>query len=547
MVDVSSRVAQMRVMVERGNYFCMNRARQYGKTTSLAALERALAGDYTVVSLDFQGLSHADFATEGAFASAFAQTLLDRHEGDLPEATSDALEDFADRDSDSHSLRRLFRALRRWLGASQRPVVLIIDEVDSATNNQVFLDFLAQLRLQYLDRAKNPSSPAFRSVVLAGVTDVKHLKNKIRPNGEHTTNSPWNIAADFDVVMSFDATDVAGMLTTYDADHASGMDVDAVAEEVVAWTGGYPFLVSRVCQLVDKHALGWNRDGVDAAVRVLLKDDDVSLFESLTDKLEVYPVLKEQLRSMPMRGEQITYLPYDETQKQLRIYGFATERGGRLVIANRIFESLLYDQFIGEKRSGDDGFFRAGDLGRNLFVDDGRLDMCAVLEGFRRTYVEVYGPPEKSNRFAERDGRELFLMYLKPIINGTGNYCVEAQTRDQTRTDVIVDYAGERFVVELKVWRGPRYNEAGERQVAGYLEHFGLDVGHLERERQVAGYLEHFGLGVGHLERERQVAGYLEHFGLGVGYMLSFSFNQRKEPGLRRVTVGDKILWEETV
>ena len=27
-----------------------------------------------------------------------------------------------------------------------------------------------------------------------------------------------------------------------------------------------------------------------------------------------------------------------------------------------------------------------------------------------------------------------------PIINGTGNYYIEAQTRDQTRTDVIVDY-----------------------------------------------------------------------------------------------------------
>ena len=43
------------------------------------------------------------------------------------------------------------------------------------------------------------------------------------------------------------------------------------------------------------------------------------------------------------------------------------------------------------------------------------------------------------------------------------------------------------------------------------------------------------------------MAGYLEHFGLSVGYMLSFNFNQRKEPGLRRVAVGDKVLWEETI
>ncbi len=32
------------------------------------------------------------------------------------------------------------------------------------------------------------------------------------------------------------------------------------------------------------------------------------------------------------------------------------------------------------------------------------------------------------------------MLYLKPIINGVGNYYVEARTRDLRRTDVIVDY-----------------------------------------------------------------------------------------------------------
>ncbi|MBR3314355.1 MAG: hypothetical protein IKG18_09485 [Atopobiaceae bacterium] len=507
MVDISGRVAQIRAMVERGDYFCINRARQYGKTTTLAALRRALEGDFAVASLDFQALSHADFATEGAFVVALSEAILDRLGPDLPDAARDALEALADRDPAGLTLRALFRALRRWIEASGLPVVLIVDEVDSATNDQVFLDFLAQLRLQYLEREDDPSSPAFRSVVLAGVTDVRHLKARIRPGEASKVNSPWNIAADFRVEMSFSADDVAGMLADYEADHATGMDVAAVAGELVAWTGGYPFLVSRLCQLADERGLPWDRAGVDAAVRLLLKDDDVSLFESLTGKLESYPALKEQLRSILMEGEQMAYLPYDETQKQLRMYGFVAERGGKVVIANRIFETLLYDQFIGEERAAGNGFFRAGDRERELFVRGGRLDMRAVLEGFRRTYVEVYGPLEEGGRFRGKDGRELFLMYLKPIINGTGNYYVEAQTRDQTRTDVTVDYLGERFVVELKVWRGPRYNEEGERQVVGYLERFGLDV----------------------------------------GYMLSFNFNKRKEPGLRRVAVGDKVLWEETI
>lgn len=32
------------------------------------------------------------------------------------------------------------------------------------------------------------------------------------------------------------------------------------------------------------------------------------------------------------------------------------------------------------------------------------------------------------------------MLYLKLIINGVGNYYLEAQTRDARRTDVIVDY-----------------------------------------------------------------------------------------------------------
>lgn len=189
----------------------------------------------------------------------------------------------------------------------------------------------------------------------------------------------------------------------------------------------------------------------------------------------------------------------------LSMYGFVKEVGGSVQISNRIFETRLYNLSLSDEELAGSRFHDAGDLGRNRFVRGGRLNMRAVLEGFRHTYDEVFGT--LIDRFHEKDGRELFLLYLKPIINGTGNYYIEAQTRDQTRTDVIVDYLGERFVVELKVWRGPRYNEEGEEQLRDYLEHFGLEV----------------------------------------GYMLSFNFNKRKEPGLRRVVVGERVLWEETV
>jgi hypothetical protein len=64
--------------------------------------------------------------------------------------------------------------LLEWCDVSERKVVLIIDEVDTAANNQVFLDFLAGLRDSYIDRVTK-GIETFKSVILSGVTDIKHL------------------------------------------------------------------------------------------------------------------------------------------------------------------------------------------------------------------------------------------------------------------------------------------------------------------------------------------------------------------------------------
>jgi hypothetical protein len=57
MVDISDRLHSIKTMVDNGAYFTVNRARQYGKTTTLMALQRYLEKEYTVIYMDFQFLS----------------------------------------------------------------------------------------------------------------------------------------------------------------------------------------------------------------------------------------------------------------------------------------------------------------------------------------------------------------------------------------------------------------------------------------------------------------------------------------------------------
>ncbi len=72
---------------------------------------------------------------------------------------------------------------------------------------------------------------------------------------------------------------------------------------------------------------------------------------------------------------------------------------------------------------------------------------------------------------------------------------------------MVIDYAGEQFVIEMKIWHGNEYNERGEQQLADYLDYF-------------------------HQTK---------------GYLLSFNFKKKKEIGLNTIMIGEKIIVEAVV
>lgn len=84
------------------------------------------------------------------------------------------------------------------------------------------MDFLTLLRDGYISR-DTEGIPTFQSVILAGVTDVKYLRSRTRPDEQHKENSSWNIAADFTIDMSLSEAGIRGMLDEYETDHHTGM------------------------------------------------------------------------------------------------------------------------------------------------------------------------------------------------------------------------------------------------------------------------------------------------------------------------------------
>ncbi|MCD7818719.1 MAG: ATP-binding protein [Lachnospiraceae bacterium] len=512
MVDLKPRLKMIRKMVDAGDYFSINRARQYGKTTTLRALSEFLKEDYVVVSLDFQRLSTADYASETDFVNGFAREIrrVTRRMEDIPNVTIEALKKYTGEpgkttEEQRFKLAELFDSFSEWCELSEKPVVLIIDEVDTASNNQVFLDFLAQLRAYYLDR---DVIPTFHSVILAGLYDLRNLKRKIRPEEEHKLNSPWNIAAEFDVPMSFSATDIQGLLEQYEADHHTGMDTKTISKLIFDYTSGYPFLVSRVCKIMDEKIAGnacvWTPAGIRQAVNILLAEKN-ALFDSLFGKLNDYPEMKKQIHLLLFQGQPIAYNADNPVMDLLRMFGFVKEESGTMQIANRIFETRLYNYFLTLPIEQEGEMFRLASRDKSQFIQNGFLDMKHILEKFAEYFDDIYG--DQKQKFVEEDGRRYFMLFLKPIINGTGNYYVEARTRNQERTDLIVDYLGAQYIIEMKIYHGNAYNERGEKQLLEYLDHY-------------------------HLQK---------------GYMLSFNFNKKKQIGVKEIIIGDRTLVEAVV
>ena len=482
MVDLSDRLEQIKKMVDRGDYFTINWARQYGKTTMLRALGSFLAENYVVVSLDFQMMSQSDFEKESFFSEAFAREVLEEI-ANIEEVSVE-----------------IITRLQRLADGKEGKGRLA----------ELFLDFLAQLRGAYINRDKRP---AFQSVILAGVYDVKNIKQRLRPDGEHRVNSPWNIAADFLLDMNFSVKDISGMLAEYESDYQTGMDIKEIAQFIYDYTSGYPVLVSRICKLMDERITGsegyfdrklvWTKEGVLEAVKILLIEKN-TLFESITGKLADYPRLRELVYSLLFTGRKISYNPLSPSIEIAEMFGFIKNFRGDAVISNRIFETVLYNLFLSEEML-DSEEYRTALQERNQFIQNGHLNMKLILEKFVVHWGDLYSSADE--KFIEDNARKFFLLYLKPIINGTGNYYIEAQTRDNKRTDVIIDYCKEQFVIEMKIWRGNAYHERGEQQLAEYLEYY-------------------------HLNK---------------GYMLSFNFNKKKQTGVKEIRIGNKVLIEAVV
>jgi hypothetical protein len=475
MADVSHKMSETLQLIEFGEYFIINRPRQYGKTTTLYSLATALRkkGNYLVFNLSFEGVGDDAFQSEARFAQQFIRLLTKyaRYSGiPLTDWSQKALTTVQDFD-------QLSDAISDLMELTTHRIVVLIDEVDQSSNQEVFIKFLALLRNKFLSRDEIPT---FHSVVLAGVHDIKSLKFKMRPGSEAKYNSPWNIATDYKVDLNLYPHEIEPMLVDYGQEQGVSMNVQEMSYGLFYYTSGYPFLVSQLCKIMDEDLLplkterSWTQADLQFAVRRLIKSNNTN-FDSLIKNLENNPALHEMVQQIVIDGEKFSYNQHNPTAHLAIVYGILTNKNDLFAVHNRIYQEVIINYMTSKMELLQ--YTTSTDFGTSYLKDERKLDMEAVLVGFQSFMKKEYS--KKDRKFLERNGRLVFLAFLKPIINGAGYDFKEPQVSEEKRLDLAITYYTEKYIIELKIWRGEKAHQNGLIQLADYLESQQMNEGYL--------------------------------------------------------------------
>jgi len=477
MADISGKVDRVMEMIANGFYFTINRPRQYGKTTMMHLLFQAMQKnkEYLPMDISFEGIGASTYANANRFIPAVLD-LLSMRLGFMEEKEAASL---LEKNLNIHDFGKLSRFFTEFVRETGRKVVLMIDEVDKSSNNQLFLDFLGMLRTKYLGRNEGKDY-SFHSVILAGVHDIKTLKAKIRRDSEQKYNSPWNIAVDFEVDLALFPKEIAPMLEEYAKERKTKIDIPFFTQYLFYFTSGYPFLVSLLCKIIDEKILPakkkkeWKPEDLVNAVQIALRNDNTN-FDSLVKNLENNPELYELVFKVAMNEKEFSYNRRNAIIHQGTIYGILKEEKGKTRIHNRLYEQLIYDYMSSNLETS--GGIKYPAVSASYILEDGTLNIEKIIRKFQEFIKEQYST--KDTAFIERNGRLLFLAFIKPIINGRGFDFKEVEVSEEKRLDIAITFENQKYIVELKIWRGEAYHRDGIRQLCDYLD----------RQNQKKGYL----------------------------------------------------------
>ncbi len=224
-------------------------------------------------------------------------------------------------------------------------LVIFVDEIDSVLSLKEPLDdFFALIKACYNKRSHKPQYKRLTFALLGVATPSDLIRDK--------TRSPFNIGQ---------AIHLEGFALAEAMPLAQGLaqktdNPQTVLKEILAWTGGQPFLTQKICKLVLMSSLPIPAADEGAWVENLVRTQVIKNWEAF-DEPEHLKTIRDRILWSQRQG-QLLQLYYQilqtgeikandlPQQMELRLSGLVVKQQGKLRVYNRIYQSILNQNWV---------------------------------------------------------------------------------------------------------------------------------------------------------------------------------------------------------
>ncbi len=450
-------LALLKQHIDSGRFVSAFAPRQTGKTTLLFDLRNMLQEDphYIFVALDFEiyvDLERNRFYTY-LHKNLQREVLRRLQELDAPEYERVAAL-FESHVMEDHSqMYELFFALGELLPGKR--IVLLVDEFEGISFD-IAEPMLLTWRSMYIRRELHPALQGY-TLLLVGIRNIAQWNPR-------QSTSPFNIA-DRLALTGFNEAEIRELYHQFELEQNVQIE-DAAFQEIFRLTQGHPYLVNRVGQelaaLVPAKNIFTSAD-IERIVSHELVLEQNDHFDSVKARSARH---RNLLLKVLFGWRKITYNPHNQDLAELEMYGIiAIGTENEVRIANPIDEQVILRLFA-PIVNGEETFLL---IMANQYRSQG-LPMDHFLLRFRefvaRTGTRLITVYEG---YKEAAGQYLLFSYLDYLVKELGGTIHMEAPSGRGRLDLVVEHHGRKFVVETKMWYGPKHLEDGIAQLKRYM------------------------------------------------------------------------------
>lgn len=465
------------LLIEQKKYFVLHAPRQTGKTSCLLALMDYMnrQGDYSCLYMNMEMAQVAGQDIEQGMNTILRELSLRAkiHLGDdYPETLLPGLLTGKGYGS------AMNQCLTQWAIQSKKPLVLLMDEVDSLVGDTL-ISLLRQIRAGY---DKRPAGFP-QSIVLCGVRDVRDYRiHSGREKNIIAGGSAFNIKAKSLRLGNFEKSQVHTLIEQHEIETSQKFmpDTDRLIWE---YTHGQPWLVNALAyEACFEMPSGKNRQNpitgemiTEAKERLIQRRE--THIDQLADKLKEDRV--RRVIGPILEGSSLENILLDDIQYTMDL-GLIERTESGLVISNDIYKEIIPRELTAITQYNLEPIFQP-----SWFVlPDGSLDIDALLRSFQSFFRENSEIWLERFDYKEAGPHLLLQAFLQRIINA-GGQIIREYGLGRKRTDLLIrrNYGKgiQKVIIELKILHGSRDRtiREGLKQTADYMDKCGSETGNL--------------------------------------------------------------------